>query len=67
MNSKLLRSFMVLHGDTNKKLSEFLGLSEQIVCKKINDNGAEFKQGEIAMIKDRYSLTPEQVDNIFFS
>lgn len=58
---------MILHGDTNKSLAAFLDRSEQIVCKKINDNGSEFTQGEIAMIKTRYNLTPEQVTDIFFS
>lgn len=67
MNKELLRSIMVLHGDTNKDLAEMLGISEQSVSGKINENGTEFKQGEIAKIKDRYNLTPEQVESIFFA
>ena len=67
MNSKLLRSVMVLHGDTNADLAECLGITEQSVSGKINENGTEFKQGEIAKIKARYNLTPEQVDEIFFN
>jgi hypothetical protein len=67
MNSKLLRSFMVLHGDTNATLADFLGITEQSVSNKINENGTEFKQGEIAMIKVRYNLEPEMVDRIFFA
>lgn len=67
MNSKLLRSFMVLHGDTNATLADFLGITEQSVSNKINENGTEFKQGEIAMIKARYNLEPEMVDRIFFA
>lgn len=67
MNSKLLRSVMVLHGDTNGKLAEFLGITEQSVCNKINENGTEFKKGEIAKIKSRYGLTCDQVDQIFFA
>lgn len=66
MNTKLLRSIMVLHGDTNATLAECLGITEQSVSGKINENGTEFKQKEIAKIKARYSLTPEQVDEIFF-
>ena len=34
---------------------------------KINENGTEFRQGEIAMIKKRYNLTAEQVTAIFFA
>ena len=67
MKKELLRSIMVLYGDTNKDLAEYLGISEQSVSNKINENGTEFKQGEIAKIKVRYNLTGEQVDRIFFS
>ena len=58
---------MVLNNDTNKSLAEFLNLSEQTVCNKINENGTEFKQGEIAMIKERYNLTADQISDIFFN
>lgn len=67
MNKELLRSVMVLHGDTNKDLAVYLGISEQSVSNKINENGTEFKKGEIAKIKKRYNLTSEQVDLIFFA
>lgn len=67
MKKELLRSIMVLHGDTNKDLADYLGISEQSVSNKINENGTEFKQGEIARIKSRYNLTSEQVDRIFFA
>lgn len=67
MNSKLLKSIMLLNGDTNKTLAEYLGISEQSVSKKINETGTEFKQGEISMIKKRYSLTGDQIDSIFFA
>jgi hypothetical protein len=67
MNKKMLRSVMVLHGDTNKTLADYLELTEQSVCAKINENGTEFKQSEIAMISKRYHLTAEQVTAIFFN
>lgn len=67
MNKDLLRSVMVLHGDTNRSLAAFLGISEQSLSNKINENGTEFRQGEIARIKERYNLTSEQVDLIFFT
>jgi len=67
MNVALFRSIMVLNGDTNKTLADFLQVSEQTVSNKINENGTEFKQGEIAKIKERYHLTPEQLGNIFFN
>lgn len=67
MNKAALRSVMVLHGDGNKELAECLGISEQSVSAKINENGTEFKQGEIAKIIERYNLTAEQVEAIFFA
>lgn len=66
MNKTKLKSVMILHGDTNKDLAELLGISEQSVSCKINENGTEFKQGEIAKIKDKYNLSPAEVDAIFF-
>ena len=67
MKKEVLRSIMVLHGDTNKDLADYLGISEQSVSNKINENGTEFKQGEIARIKAKYNLTSDQVDSIFFA
>lgn len=67
MNSKLLRSIMILNGDTNVTLAEYLGITEQSVSNKINENGTEFKQGEISKIKIRYNLDSDMVDRIFFA
>lgn len=67
MNKEKLRSIMVLHGDTNKDLAELLDITEQSVSAKINENGTEFKQGEIAKIMGRYNLSPDQVQSIFFA
>lgn len=67
MNSKLLRSIMVLHGDTNASLAEYLGIAERSFSSKINENGTEFKQNEIQAIRKKYSLSDEQVCLIFFN
>lgn len=66
MNRSLLKSIMALHNDTVRELAEFLGITPNSVSNKINENGTEFKQGEIAMIKERYNLSADQVDEIFF-
>ncbi|MBQ8616547.1 MAG: XRE family transcriptional regulator [Clostridia bacterium] len=67
MNAKLLRSKMVLFGDTNATLAEVLNISAQRFSAKLNEtNGAEFNKSEIGKIKVRYDLTPEEVDAIFF-
>lgn len=67
MNKELLRSIMVLNGETNKDLAKLLGISEQSVSGKINETNTEFKQGEIAAIRQHYNLTAEQVADIFFA
>ena len=67
MNRELLRSVMALHGETNKDLANLLSITEQSVSSKINENGSEFKQGEIAKIITHYELSAEQVANIFFT
>lgn len=67
MNKNQLRSFMVLNGDNDGKLAEYLGLSRSRFSAKINETGgAEFNQGEISKIKQRYNLTANEIDSIFF-
>lgn len=67
MNKKMLRSIMILNNDTNADLSAYLGISKQSLSNKINENGSEFKQGEIAKIKEKYNLSNDDVDKIFFN
>lgn len=68
MNAKLLKSKMVLHDDTNVTLADALGITPQRFSAKLNGwEGAEFTQGEILTIKDRYKLGPDEVDSIFFN
>lgn len=68
MNSQLLKSTMVLHGDTQSSLAAAMGVSLSRLNAKINETkGSEFRQNEIAFIAQRYGLTAEQVIDIFFS
>ena len=68
MNTRLLKSKMVLFGDTGSELAEALGISRQQLSAKMNEtNGAEFTQGEIKIIKTRYDLSCTDVDEIFFA
>lgn len=67
MNKEMLKSIMVLNGHTNKDLADLLEISEASVSAKINEKNTEFKQGEIAKIRDKYDLTAEQIEAIFFS
>jgi len=68
MNIYKLKSIMILHGDTGNTLAKALGISPQRFSAKINErNGAEFTQGEIMAIKERYNLSADDIDDIFFS
>ena len=54
-------------GDRNEDLAEAIGISPQRFSAKLNGTGgAEFTMGEIRTIKDRYDLTAEEVNEIFF-
>lgn len=67
MNKEMLKSIMVLNGDTLESLSKVLNISVQSLSCKINEKGTEFKQSEIVKIKNHYNLTHEQVESIFFA
>ena len=68
MNKNALESVMKLHGDTGGTLAQYIGIVRSTFSAKINEtNGAEFTQGEILAIKQRYNLTAEQVNDIFFA
>lgn len=68
MNKRKLESVMKLHGDTGASLAKFLNMARSTFSIKINGtNGAEFTQGEIAMIREKYSLSPKDLVDIFFN
>lgn len=67
INKRELEAVMKRFGDTGTTLSSYLGIARSTFSAKINEsNGAEFTQGEIAMIKQRYSLDAKEIDKIFF-
>lgn len=67
LNKLKLESVMRLHGDTGTSLAKYIGISRTTFSAKINEtNGAEFTQGEISIIKDKYSLNADDLVSIFF-
>lgn len=66
MRKNELESVMKLNGDTGTTLSEYLGISRGSFSNKLNEKSQEFTQSEIAKIREKYSLSAEQVDSIFF-
>lgn len=68
MNKNLLSSKMKLFDDTQETLANVIGISLSRLNAKINETGgAEFTQSEIQIIKQRYSLTNDEVIEIFFN
>ncbi|MBR5386475.1 MAG: DUF739 domain-containing protein [Clostridiales bacterium] len=68
MNKNKLIAVMYEHGDTQASLAKSIGISLQTLNSKINEaHGAQFTQGEIRKIKERYSLKGSDVDLIFFT
>ena len=67
MNKNMFVSKMKLFGDSQKSIAEAMNISLTRVNEKINETrGAEFRKREIQFLRDRWNLTPEEVDMIFF-
>ena len=67
MNMKL-KKIIYNNEDTQGKLADYLNISPCRLGHKVAEkDGAEFKQGEIKKIIQRYKLTAEEVMDIFFS
>ena len=67
MNKNEFVSVMKKHGDNQSDVAEFIGISVQRFNAKLNEtDGAEFTQGEIKKIIQKYNLTAEEVMLIFF-
>ncbi len=67
MNKNLFKSVVIANGDNFAMLADYLGITVSTLSKKVNERcKAGFNQPEILMIKNRYSLTADEVDAIFF-
>lgn len=61
-----LKGIMIYNNDTQEDLSKALGLAVATLSYKINGR-TEFTRQEIAKIKERYNLSAEELDDIFFN
>lgn len=61
-----LKGIMIYNNDTQENLSKALGLAVATLSYKMNGR-TEFTRQEIAKIKERYNLTAEELDDIFFN
>lgn len=66
MNKRKFKAAMILHGDNGGTVAEALNVSPQTVSAKLN-NKAEFTQNEMRILKDRWNLSADEVDEIFFA
>ena len=66
MNTTELKVEMLRHDDTSGDLANALGISRTTFSAKSNGN-ADFTQAEIAKIKERYTLSAQRVEEIFFT
>jgi len=66
MNPNELKAEMKRNDDTQEKLAEALDLSLSGVNDRINGR-VEFRRSEINIIRQRYSLSPEDTIRIFFA
>lgn len=68
MQKRLLRSKMILFGDTCKDLANDLGIAPNTFSAKLNrKNGAEFSQQELDFLRKRYRLSDAEFVEIFFA
>ena len=65
-NINLLKSKMVLKGETQIELAEELGITRPALNVKMNGK-SDFKQSEINIIAKRYELSDDELIEIFFS
>lgn len=66
MDKNALKAVIVAHGDTQKDLADFLGISLNTLNNKINGK-TEFKYSEMQGVIHKYDLTPLEMAEIFFA
>lgn len=68
MNSDILKGKMKEERMTQECVADAIGLSLSRFNAKLNNKGgAEFSLGELRSLKELFSLSPAQVDQIFFT
>lgn len=63
-NKEKLKQAMVAHGDTNKVLADFLGMTASNFS-TIWNGRQQFQKKHVILIAVRYDLTPQDVWEIF--
>lgn len=67
MDSALFKYYAAKNGDNMRSVAAFLGRVPATITAYINGGKTDFSRSDIAKLKRRWQLTPEQVDKIFFN
>lgn len=66
MNAALFKYYMSKNRETMSTLATALGKCKTTVSNCVNGNAnSEFSRADIQTLKERWKLTPEQVDKVF--
>ncbi len=65
MNIALFKYYMAKNRETMSTLAVALGKCKATVSNCVNGNNSEFTRADIQTLKERWKLTPEQVDKVF--
>ena len=60
-----IRGLMDRNDDTMEKLASCLNITYQTLSKKLNGH-VDFNRKEIKIMKDRYGLDAEEINDVFF-
>lgn len=66
MDRDLLRSVVVRNGDNMTKLADAMGLAQSALSNRVHGK-VEFRQNEMNFIRQRYRLSAEETERIFFT
>ncbi len=66
MNKNLLRYFMSVNGDNQTTLAEALGMQQSALSARMNGK-TDFRKNEMEVIRKRYNLDAEKMQEIFFA
>ena len=68
MQANMLKGTLTENGMTQANAAERIGISLSRFNAKLNETrGAEFSLGEVLALKNVLNLSPEQIDQIFFT
>lgn len=66
MNRNLFRAMIAENNETQTQLATAMGMGASNLSDRINGK-IPFRQNEIAFIRNRYKLSAQEVDRIFFA